>query len=51
MIAAIQKIDVSERIDTNKTNASRECMLFHYWYFKNVRYKLNHIFAINVMMY
>ena len=39
MIAEIQKIDVSERIDTNKTDASRECMLFHYWYFKNVRYK------------
>ena len=30
------KIDVSEGIDTNKTSASKECMLCHYWYFKDV---------------
>ena len=34
-----EKIDVSERIDTNKASASKECMLCHYWYFKNVRFK------------
>ena len=28
-------IDVSEEIDINKT----QCMLCHYWYFKDVRYK------------
>ena len=25
-----EKIDVSEGIDTNKTSASKECMLCHY---------------------
>ena len=34
-----EKIDVSEGIDTNKTSASKECMLCHYWYFKNVGFK------------
>ena len=29
------KIDVSEGIDVNKTNKSKECMFFHYWYFLN----------------
>ena len=29
------KIDVSEGIDLNKTNESKECMLCHYWYFLN----------------
>ena len=31
-----QKIDVSEEIDVNKTSASKECELFHYWLFKDV---------------
>ena len=26
-------IDISERIDINKTNRSKECILCHYWYF------------------
>ena len=29
------KIDISEGIDVNKTNESKECMLCHYWYFLN----------------
>ena len=29
------KIDISEGIDINKTNVSKECMLCHYWYFLN----------------
>ena len=29
------KIDISERIDVNKRNESKECMLCHYWYFLN----------------
>ena len=32
-------IDISEGIDIHKTNASKECMLCHYWYFKDVRFK------------
>ena len=34
-----EKIDFSEGIDTNKTRASKECMLCHYWYFKDVGFK------------
>ena len=29
------RIDVSEGIDVNKTNASKECDTCHYWYFLN----------------
>ena len=29
------KIDISEGIDVNKTNKSKEYMLCHYWYFLN----------------
>ena len=29
------KIDVSEGIDVNKTNESKQCMFCHYWYFLN----------------
>ena len=35
-----KKIDVSEGIDVNKTNAWNECTLCHYWYFKDVGFKL-----------
>ena len=34
-----EKINVSERIGINKTSASKECILFHYWFFKDVCYK------------
>ena len=34
-----QKIDISERIDVNKTIASKECELFHYWFFKDIGFK------------
>ena len=34
-----EKIDVSEEINTNKTSASKESMLCHYWYFKDVGFK------------
>ena len=29
------RIDISERIDIDKTNESRECTFCHYWYFLN----------------
>ena len=34
------RIDISEGIDIDKTNKSKECMLCHYWYFlhKNFSY-------------
>ena len=28
-----------EGIDTNKTSASKECILYQYWYFKDVGFK------------
>ena len=34
-----EKIDVSEGIDVNKTSASKECKLCHYWFFKDVGFK------------
>ena len=34
-----QKIDVSEGIDVNKTSASKEYELFHYWFFKDIGFK------------
>ena len=35
-----KRINMSERIDVDKTNKSKECMLCHYWYFlhKNFSY-------------
>ena len=33
------KINVSEEIDVNKTSASKECELCHYWFFKNIGFK------------
>ena len=33
------RIDVSEGIDVNKTNASNECDICHYWHFLNKDFK------------
>ena len=34
-----QKFHVSEGIDVNKTSASNEYKLCHYWFFKNIGFK------------
>ena len=34
-----QKTNVSEGIDVNKTSASKECALCHYWFFKDIGFK------------
>ena len=34
-----EKINVLEGIDINKSNKSKECMICHYWYFKDIGYK------------
>ena len=36
------RIDISEGIDVDKTDRSKECMFCHYWYFlnKNFKYRL-----------
>ena len=38
-----ERIDISEGIYINKTNASKECDIWHYWYFldKNFNYELH----------
>ena len=41
------KIDISEGIDVNRTNESKECML---WYFLNKTLVMDHIFVIAVIM-
>ena len=34
-----ERIGISEGIDVNKTNLSKECDICHYWYFKNIGFK------------
>ena len=34
-----ETIDMSEGTGTNKSNKSKECMLYHYWYFKDIGFK------------
>ena len=33
------RMDISGGIDVNKTNASKECDIFHYWYFNDIGFK------------
>ena len=33
------RIDISEGINIAKTNKSKECKIFYYWYFKDIGYK------------
>ena len=33
------RIDISEGIDNNRTNLSKECDVCHYWYFKDIGFK------------
>ena len=39
------RIDISERIDISKTNASKKCKIFHYWYFKYIGFKYEPYFC------
>ena len=34
-----ERIDISEGIDVNKTNLSKQCDICHYWYFKDIGLK------------
>ena len=34
-----ERIDISERIDLNKSDKSKECIICHDWYFKDIGYK------------
>ena len=47
-----ERIDISEEIDFDESDKSKECMICHYWYFKDIGYKnLNRMFVINAMIY
>ena len=41
-----ERIDVSEGIDINKLNKSKECMICHCWYFKD----FNHMHVTNAII-
>ena len=50
------KIDALEGISINKINKSKECMLCHYWYLKDIAYKFqpylcNGCHAVSIMTY
>ena len=34
-----KRVNISEGIDVNKTNFSKECDIYHYWYFKDIAFK------------
>ena len=34
-----ERINISEGIDFDKTSKSAECMICHYWYFKDIGFK------------
>ena len=44
-----ERIGLSEGIDIDKTNLSRECMICHYWYFKYVL-NLSQILVASVVL-
>ena len=51
-----ERIYVSEGNDINKSNKSKECIIFHYWYFKDICYKFepyvsNRCHDISMMVY
>ena len=33
------RIDISEGIDVNKSRLSKECDIYHYWYFKDISFR------------
>ena len=50
------RIDVSEGIHITKISESKECMLCHYWYFKDINFKFqpylcNGCHAVSMMAY
>ena len=46
-----ERIDFPIGIDFDRANKSEECMIFHYLYFKDIGYKCEPYFLVNVMIY
>ena len=45
------RIDVSEGIDVNKTSASKECIICHYWSLLDEGLSFNRLSSMVVMIY
>ena len=45
------RIELSERIDINKTSASKSCDICHYWYFLKHSFKFEQMSVIGAMIY
>ena len=45
-----ERIDASEGIDLNKSGKRKECIICHYWYFKDIGYKYQLMNVMDVMM-
>ena len=45
------RIDLSEGINVNKTSASNECHISHYWHFLDEGSSFNQVFAMGVKIY
>ena len=45
-----ERIDISEGIDVNKTNLSKECDICHFGVLKTLVLNMNHSFAMVVMI-
>ena len=45
-----KRIDISEGIDANKTNLSKEYNICHYWYFEDIDFKFEPNFATVAMI-
>ena len=43
------KIDITEGIDVDKTNKSRECMFCHYWYYLNKNFSYGLFTCYNIV--
>ena len=46
-----ERIDILKEIDFNKSNKSVECMICHYWYFKDIGLNIKHMLLIDVMIF
>ena len=46
-----ERIDISDAIDVNKSDKSKECMISFYGILKTLIVNMNHIIIINVMIY
>ena len=45
------RIDISEGIDVKKTSESKDCDIYHLWYFLDKSFSFKQILAIDAMIY